>query len=171
MTYPVYTCVKRRGNRLVKTGSTLAGAGRPDPPRDLGTGKHLAVDLTQLCQRLFDLAPLTLQQIDLLHALLAADRERVGAAPCARSEHFADFGQSEPESFALQNQREAITIPVAIDTRARVSLGCEQTLALVKSQCAQREARLARKLADGKISGRKRLRRSLAAAAGSIDTA
>jgi hypothetical protein len=41
---------------------------------------------------------------------------------------------------------------VAKDTGAAVSMGGEQTLALVKSQCPQSHARFARKFADGNIA-------------------
>ena len=95
----------------------------------------------------------------------------VGHPARPRGQHFADFGQSEPEPLALQNQREPVTVCAAKDTGAAVALGRQQALALVKSQCSQCHARLARKLADGKISRDKRLRRRLVAAAGSVDTA
>src|SRR5262245_18609938 len=132
-----------------EAASALAGSGRPDPPRGIGTGEHLSVNLAQFRQRLLDVAPLTLQQIDLLYALLAADRESVGATACAGGEHVADLGQSESEPFALQNESKPVTVRVAKDAGAPVALGREQTFALVKSQCTQCHSGLARKLADG----------------------
>jgi hypothetical protein len=132
--------------------SALPGPGRSDPRGSVGTGEHFGINLPQFSQRRFDVAPLTLQHIDLLHAFPAADRQGVGATTCTCGEHFADFGQGEPEPLTLQNEGQPVAVSVAKDTGAAVSMGGEQTLALVKSQCPQSHARFARKFADGNIA-------------------
>src|SRR6478736_525066 len=151
--------------------SALPGPGRSDPRGSIGTSEHFGINLPQFSQRHFDVAPLTLQHIDLLHAFPAADRQGVGATTCARGKHFADFGQGEPEPFTLQNEGQPVAVSVAKDTGAAVAVGGKQTFALVKSQCPQSHARFARKLADGNIARSEWLRTHPAALAGPIDTA
>src|SRR6478609_4471365 len=132
--------------------SALPGTGRSDPRGSIGTGEHFGINLPQFSQRRFDVAPLALQHVDLLHAFPAADRQGVGATTCTCGEHLADFSQGEPEPLTLQNEGQPVAVSVTKDTGGAVTVGGEQTLALVKSECPQGHARFARKLADGNIA-------------------
>jgi hypothetical protein len=95
--------------------------------------KHLRVDLAQFGQRSIDVTPLALQHIDLLNAFAPIDWQSLVTTTYARGQHFAEFGERETQSLALQDQRQALAIVMAEKSRCAVPPRRQQTLALAKA--------------------------------------
>src|ERR1700687_4803442 len=82
----VYTYVKGWGKGRIRAASSRLGGRLADSPRNIPRYVHDSVDLPQFSQRHFDVAALMFQMLDLLHAFLATDRQRLGAAADTRGE-------------------------------------------------------------------------------------
>src|SRR5262245_46167254 len=106
---------------------------RPWSPKKNQRNKHLRIDLAQFGQRSIDVTPLTLQHIDLLNALAPVDWQSLVTTACARGQHFADFCQRETQPLALQDQRQALAIVMAEESRGTVPPRRQQAFALVKA--------------------------------------
>src|ERR1043165_4702293 len=103
------------------------------------------VDPVQLTKPFFDLGFLTLQQLDLLEALLAAQGERVTVGfVLLGGDHLADLAEREAELLALEDQRETGAVALRIQPVEPVAVRRDQTLVFIEAQRAQRYSEFAR---------------------------
>lgn len=74
------------------------------------------------------------------------DLQRVGVV---ERQPFANLGQREAQSLAAQDQDQACSVPVTIDSILANATRLEQTAILVETERARRGFQLGRQLADG----------------------
>jgi hypothetical protein len=68
----------------------------------------------------------------LLNTFAPIDWQSLVTTTYARGQHFAEFGERETQSLALQDQRQALAIVMAEKSRCAVPPRRQQTLALAK---------------------------------------
>src|SRR6266567_3683087 len=107
------------------------------------------VDPEELIEPFLQVRFLPFQQLDLLQAFLTTKRQRVGVGiPFLGGDHLADFAERKAELLALQDQGKAGPIALRVQTAQSLALGREKALILVEAQGPQRDAEVARQLAD-----------------------
>ena len=150
MTQPVYTCVKGSGTSGI-AGQAFLDAAAFTRSVASDASNISSINLAQFGDGPVEVAPLTLQHVDLLDTFSTADRKDVGATTPMRGEHFADLGQGEPQSFALQNEGETVAVFMTEHAGGANPLRRQQAFALIKTQSPERDARIPGKFSDGNI--------------------
>src|SRR5205807_3311420 len=128
----------------------LRGAGRAALAVELsGLARKRGVDPEKLVEPFLQVRFLPFQQLDLLKAFLAAERQRIGVGiPFLGGDHLADFAQRKAKFLALEDQGKAGPVALRVQAAQPLALRREKALVLVEAQGPQRDAEVARQLAD-----------------------